>query len=53
VDLVLVNDIATYILLGYRCLTAPDEYSLLVLLQYSIGLFLMVFNYWAKVDAHR
>lgn len=32
---------------------AQKPRTILLLLQYSLGVFLMVFNYWAKVDAHR
>jgi len=53
VNVILVNDGLTYLLLGYKCFLLPDSISLLVVGQYAVGIFLCLFNYWAKVDAHR
>lgn len=53
VNIVLVNDGCSYVLLGFKCFNAPDSISLVLIGQYLVGLFLCLFNYWAKVDAHR
>ena len=53
VNIILVNDGLTYLLLGLKCWNMPDSFTLLVLGQYLVGIFLGIFNYWAKVDAHR
>jgi len=58
VNIILVNDGLTYLLLGLKCFHLPSQglWALLspsVMAQYGVGLFLCVFNYWAKVDAHR
>lgn len=55
VNIILVNDGATYILLGLKYFNVPgwSDLTPLVFLQYAVGLFLCLFNYWAKVDAHR
>jgi phosphatidylethanolamine N-methyltransferase len=41
------------LLLGLKCFHSPPEWSFTVLGQYLIGFFLCIFNWWAKVDAHR
>jgi len=53
VNIVLVNDGLTYLLLFYAAFRLPEQWDALVLVQYALGVFLGVFNYWAKVDAHR
>lgn len=53
VNLILINDSCNYMLLGYKCLSIPDHFSYAVIAQYALGVSLMLFNYWAKVDAHR
>jgi phosphatidylethanolamine N-methyltransferase len=53
VDIILVNDAWCYVLLGIKCLELPDVLTVGTVLQYAAGAFLIAFNYWAKVDAHR
>lgn len=53
VNFILVQDGLNYILLAIRLFKVPDHISLLLLLQYTIGIVLCVFNMWAKQDAHR
>lgn len=55
VNLILINDGISYLLLGLKCFHIPawQDVDYLVIGQYLLGVFLCVFNYWAKVDAHR
>lgn len=53
VNFSLVNDSTSYSFLCLRLVTLPTEWSLWVIIQYLIGVGLFVFNWWAKVDAHR
>ena len=53
VNVILINDGLNYLLLGVKCFHLPHTLSWLVLLQYALGVFLALFNWWAKVDAHR
>lgn len=53
VNVILVNDASSYLLLGVRCANLPSSISILLLGQYALGIGLCFFNYWAKVDAHR
>ena len=53
VDFVLANDTWTFFLYFLSCIEAPDRLGVLEVGQYLLGLFLIGFNYWAKVDAHR
>ena len=53
VNVILINDGLNYLLLGIKCFHLPTELTWLVVLQYAVGVFLGVFNWWAKVDAHR
>jgi len=53
VNVILINDGLNYLLLGVKCFHLPSELTWLVALQYGVGVFLGVFNWWAKVDAHR
>mmetsp|Transcript_22942 Transcript_22942/g.25464 ORF Transcript_22942/g.25464 Transcript_22942/m.25464 type:complete len:734 (+) Transcript_22942:27-2228(+) len=53
VNLVLMSDVASYVLLGIACAHQPKSWTFLVCAQYFVGLCLCGFNYWAKVDAHR
>jgi phosphatidylethanolamine N-methyltransferase len=55
VNIILVNDGLTYLLLGLKCFHFPptEGFTLWVMLQYFVGICLALFNWWAKVDAHR
>lgn len=53
VTFILANDVAFYIVCGIKCFTRPSELTVWVAGQYLLGLVLIIFNYWAKVDAHR
>eukprot|EP00474_Spongospora_subterranea_P008421 CRZ08879.1 hypothetical protein [Spongospora subterranea] len=53
VDIVLCNDGLSYLILVFKCWTLPERLGLFECLQYLLGILLALFNYWAKVDAHR
>lgn len=53
VNLILLNDSFNYMLLGFKCFNIPAELDYWRYAQYALGVFLIVFNYWAKVDSHR
>ncbi|ODV88903.1 hypothetical protein CANCADRAFT_130659 [Tortispora caseinolytica NRRL Y-17796] len=53
VDLILCSDFTTYFLFGLTCYNTLDSPVYLVLFRWLIGIGLLVFNLWVKVDAHR
>ena len=53
VDVILFNDSTNYLMLGIKCFAWPTDLGILEVAQYLFGFFLGVFNYWAKIDAHR
>ena len=69
VDFVLMNDAFNYVFLCWSEMDWNEPYNLIMLIyttggnvgwknwlvfaQYLFGIFLCVFNYWAKIDAHR
>lgn len=53
VDLVLNNDVASYILFCLHFFEAPKELNLLTIGCYVLGAFLCWFTIWAKRDAYR
>eukprot|EP00002_Diphylleia_rotans_P026004 TRINITY_DN5165_c0_g1_i1.p1 TRINITY_DN5165_c0_g1~~TRINITY_DN5165_c0_g1_i1.p1 ORF type:complete len:821 (+),score=166.76 TRINITY_DN5165_c0_g1_i1:53-2515(+) len=53
VNLILGHDGLSYLLLCIKYAEMPSEFSIWIPLQYALGVALIVFNYWAKTDAHR
>eukprot|EP00004_Rigifila_ramosa_P025899 TRINITY_DN7860_c0_g1_i1.p1 TRINITY_DN7860_c0_g1~~TRINITY_DN7860_c0_g1_i1.p1 ORF type:complete len:759 (-),score=183.84 TRINITY_DN7860_c0_g1_i1:16-2109(-) len=55
VNLILTHDALSYLLFCWRFLYIPplSELGLLDFTQYLVGIGLIVFNWWAKADAHR
>lgn len=51
VDLILMQDFCTYIIFAF--LSLPKEWSALVNWKTIAGVFMILFNIWVKVDAHR
>lgn len=49
----LFNDSTNYCWLAIRCFEVPTEFSLTLVAQWVVAALLFVFNWWAKVDAHR
>ena len=49
----LVNDSTSYSWLAIRCFEWPTELTLTLVFQWSLAALLFIFNWWAKVDAHR
>lgn len=52
VDLILCSDLTAYLLLVFHFAQMPT-FGILPVLQYILGFALCVFNFWAKIDAHR
>ena len=53
VDIVLVNDLVSYILFALSYIELPAKIGFFELLQAFVGILLIAFNVWAKSDAHR
>jgi len=54
VDLILMCDFVSYMLFAIACAGKPDgEHLLTTLARWAIGLALLLFNVWVKLDAHR
>lgn len=53
VDLILMSDFLTYVLLGFSVLHSTDHSWLIVCSRWAAGLVLLAFNLWVKIDAHR
>lgn len=54
VDLILMCDFVSYCLFAIACGHRPDGESLFITVgRWSLGLFLVGFNLWVKLDAHR
>ncbi|KAJ1968099.1 phosphatidylethanolamine N-methyltransferase, partial [Dimargaris xerosporica] len=54
VDLILINDFVTYFFFALSYFTVPTQTTFVQdLLRYVGGIFLLLFNLWVKVDAHR
>lgn len=54
VDLILMCDFVSYMLFALACAGRPDgEFVLTTLARWTVGLALLVFNIWVKLDAHR
>lgn len=53
VDIVLANDLVTYVVFCLAYFETPESISFQIVLSYIIGIFLCVFTLWAKTDAYR
>jgi phosphatidylethanolamine N-methyltransferase len=53
VDLILINDFATYCIFFLAFWEWPVEFGFTDLLRYVGGSLIIVFNLWVKMDAHR
>lgn len=53
VNVILINDGLNYLLLGVKCFHLPSDLSWLVMLQYSVGGFLGLFNWSAQHPAQQ
>jgi len=54
VDLILMSDFTSYCLYAYACARRPeDEGVIMTTVRWIVGLGLVVFNVWVKLDAHR
>ncbi|ORY07709.1 hypothetical protein K493DRAFT_201788 [Basidiobolus meristosporus CBS 931.73] len=54
VDLILVNDFTSYLCFALSFVQGGESYGLLFnILRWVVGVFLIVFNLWVKMDAHR
>ena len=53
-DLVLMSDFVSYCLFAIANISAdPDETYVFAILRWTVGLSLVIFNYYVKMDAHR
>ncbi|EPY53592.1 phosphatidylethanolamine N-methyltransferase Cho2 [Schizosaccharomyces cryophilus OY26] len=53
VDLILMCDFCSYVLMAFAWTCWPNMNFLLHMLRFFGGIALIVFNYWVKLDAHR
>jgi hypothetical protein len=54
VDIILLNDFVSYSLFAFAWFRVPPGHSFFFhVLRWAVGLALIVFNLWVKVDAHR
>ena len=54
VDLILMSDFTSYCLFACACAGRPEHESIVMTtVRWSVGLALVVFNLWVKLDAHR
>jgi phosphatidylethanolamine N-methyltransferase len=53
VDIILCSDVIAYILLVVKCAYPPTSIGFWEILQFTTGLAMTAFNFWAKLDAHR
>lgn len=54
VDLILMCDFTSYILFAIACAGKPDgEHPVVMIIRWTIGISLILFNLWVKLDAHR
>lgn len=53
VDIILANDLVTYIVFCIRYIEVPEVIDFHILLCYAFGLLLCAFTLWAKTDAYR
>ncbi|EGC40447.1 hypothetical protein DICPUDRAFT_16016, partial [Dictyostelium purpureum] len=53
VDIVLANDLVTYVVFALAYYEFPKDYSWTIIPCYLLGIFLCAFTFWAKTDAYR
>lgn len=53
VDLILGNDLLSYIVFCLRYFELPNTFGMIEFIQYLIGIFLIIFTLWSKTDAYR
>lgn len=54
VDLILMCDFCSYMLFAIACGGKPDgEFRLVTIARWTVGMALLLFNLWVKLDAHR
>ncbi|KAF2129681.1 phosphatidylethanolamine N-methyltransferas-like protein [Dothidotthia symphoricarpi CBS 119687] len=53
VDLILMCDFVSYCLFAIACFNRPQESWLVMVLRWTTGIILFLFNLWVKLDAHR
>ncbi|KAJ3206302.1 phosphatidylethanolamine N-methyltransferase [Clydaea vesicula] len=53
VDIILVNDVASYIIFCFAFYNSPDNLTYIDYLRYAGGVVMCTFNIWVKSDAHR
>ncbi|KYR02205.1 Phosphatidylethanolamine N-methyltransferase [Tieghemostelium lacteum] len=53
VDIVLANDLITYVVFCFAYYEFPKDYSWTIIPCYILGAFLCAFTFWAKTDAYR
>lgn len=53
VDLILMSDFTNYIMLAVSCFSTTNQPVLIKTGRWTAGIFLILFNLWVKLDAHR
>eukprot|EP00761_Pharyngomonas_kirbyi_P000699 gb/GECH01000699.1/.p1 GENE.gb/GECH01000699.1/~~gb/GECH01000699.1/.p1 ORF type:complete len:624 (+),score=118.98 gb/GECH01000699.1/:1-1872(+) len=53
VDVILISDFVCYVYFALSCFQTPSPFGFQNIIYYGIGVFLCLFNCWAKSDAHR
>ncbi len=54
VDVILLNDFVAYCLFAFSCTRLPEGHSFVMhTLRYLVGVVIILFNLWVKIDAHK